>query len=114
MNDTWVMVDDERNYKVDVICRNVAQAEQYFANSEKLCPCTHLLMDHDLGFCQEKNGVGVLKFILEQCDRRPKFVYLITANPVGRDNMAMLLLDHAYVCINPTLYEYFGDPIEAR
>jgi hypothetical protein len=63
---------------------------------------THLYLDHDLGpKSKDKTGLDILKFMfryLWNCYRakRPRFIQLVTSNPVGKQNMANILKDNGY------------------
>lgn len=48
-----------------------------------------LLLDHDLG--DGPNGMSVITFLEENTQYIPEFIYLVTANPVGRKNMTQAM-----------------------
>jgi hypothetical protein len=55
-------------------------------------------MDHDLGDdLSSANGYSFLAWALEETHLpKPYVVVLVTANPVGRDNMERVLLNNGY------------------
>ena len=48
-----------------------------------------LLLDHDLG--EEKTGYDLVCWLEQNPDRIPRYVYLITSNPVGAKNIGVVL-----------------------
>lgn len=51
-----------------------------------------LYLDHDLGDPDpNKTGYGIMKFLEENRDRLPSEIVLVTANPVGRQNMMAVI-----------------------
>lgn len=62
-----------------------------------------ILLDHDLG--EEKSGYDVLKYIRDNNLPLPDVFHLVTANPVGRNNMKNLLVyDLKYKKINSNIF----------
>lgn len=93
--ETWVLVDDVRDISADVVLRTYEEAKEYFSNPEN--PCTHLLMDNDLGNTDfYKDGYSILKKIILEHNLRPFCVMLVTANPVASVKMADLLKSVGY------------------
>ncbi len=89
-----LLIDDERTYGADIIARNYAEGMAVL----RLGIVTHLYLDHDLGDVvddQEFTGYSVLQTALP-LGIVPDNVQLVTANPVGKKNMALLLGDYGY------------------
>jgi len=56
-----------------------------------------LLMDNDLGDLGEgREGYDILNFALTN-DNKPKCVYIVSSNPVGRKRMSLALEANGYV-----------------
>lgn len=92
----WLLVDDKRDLNCDCIARNYEVAIQLVHLNIWDCIC----LDHDLG--EEKTGYDVLSLIIDLLDKDelPERFQLVTSNPVGRDRMGKLLLNHGYKTIN--------------
>lgn len=88
----WLLIDDIRNLGCDVTVRTATAGKRallsYVGDIECLC------LDHDLGPDQE-SGYDIAKWAFEY-DVMPKWVQIVTSNPVGRQNIANLLMDHGY------------------
>lgn len=54
-----------------------------------------VLLDHDLGSATDKTGYDVMCFLEENSQYLPKEIFLVTANPVGRHNM-QVVIDRLY------------------
>jgi hypothetical protein len=90
MSELHLLIDDVRDYEVDIIARN--------ARAGKSClfmDVTHLYLDHDLGDVDEPTGYDVLVWAIES-EYLPPNVFLVTANPVGRSRMEAALLNAGY------------------
>lgn len=99
MIETHLLIDDFRDLKADVIARNYHHGIACLLTLR----VTHLYMDHDLG--EEKTGYDVLKFLFYHILKDfkidpPKFIQLVTSNPVGRENMKKLLISEGYTSKN--------------
>lgn len=91
MNEFHLLIDDFREFDVDHIAKNAREGQQALLSF----PVTHLYLDHDLGDVDEPTGHDVLEWgLLRGCI--PAHVMLVTANPVGRDNMARALENAGY------------------
>ncbi len=87
----WLLIDDMRNLNVDVIARNGVSGIRLLRNFKWTCLC----IDHDLGDASEMNGYEViLTAAHENCI--PNQVQIVSANPVGRQNIANVLIDNGY------------------
>lgn len=84
-------IDDVKtpDFYVDLICRNglLALSLLYYLK------VSDLYIDHDLG--EGINGAEILKelFIAKHKDDLPETIFIISNNPVGRDNMRNIILD---------------------
>lgn len=87
----WLLIDDIRDLKCDVIARTPASARKMLAVGGWECIC----FDHDLG-CEE-SGYDIMKEALSNnfLQDIPQ-IQLVTSNPVGRENMANLLLSNKF------------------
>lgn len=87
-----LLIDDFRTFEMDHIARTAQEGRKALL----AFPVTHLYMDHDLGYESDANGYETMNWMLERgvC---PLNVQFVTANPVGRDNMARALEAHGYV-----------------
>lgn len=94
-----VLIDDCRNLNVDKTYRSSSDVDFNVLKS-----CTHLYMDNDMGE-NSKEGHEILSEILSR-GILPKFVFLVTSNPVCRIRMEnMLVLDNGYTKINAASFE---------
>ncbi len=83
-----LLIDDMREIDADIVARTfdagiaALQAHKFDV----------LYLDHDLGEDDpNKTGYGVMKFLEENPDRLPGKIVLVTSNPVGRQNMQVVL-----------------------
>ena len=90
MTEFHLLIDDLRALEMDQIARTGEAGLRALRSS----PVTHLYMDHDLGD-DTTDGYRVLMQALEEgiC---PPNVFLVTSNPVGRQNMVAALENHGY------------------
>lgn len=86
----WLLIDDERNLNTEAIARTAEAGRKLLAVGGWECVC----FDHDLG--GPESGYDVLIWGLER-DYIPSQVQLVTANPVGRQNMRAVLEVAGYV-----------------
>ena len=91
MNEFHLLIDDFREFDVDHIAKTAREGLAALAEY----PVTHLYLDHDLGDVGEPTGYDVLCLGLHR-GQIPAHVMLVTANPVGRDNMARALENAGY------------------
>lgn len=54
-----------------------------------------LCLDHDLGHATAKTGYDVMCFLEENSHYLPKEIFIVSANPVGRKNM-QIVIDKLY------------------
>lgn len=87
-----LLIDDVRIIDCDHTARNARDG----IKALKSFPVTHLYLDHDLGDVDEPSGYDVLNMAIER-NCLPPNVFLITANPVGRDRMVAALKSAGYV-----------------
>lgn len=85
----WLLIDDKRDFHCEVIARTAKAGRKMLALGGWECLC----LDHDLG-CKE-SGYDICVWALE-CGFMPKRVQLVTANPVGRENIKKALLADGY------------------
>lgn len=87
-----LLIDDLRDLPSDRIARNFADGIYALQNDG---PWDELLLDHDLASWdadhRERTGYHIVLFLEANPEFRPRFVRLVTGNPVGRDNMARAL-----------------------
>jgi hypothetical protein len=89
-----ILVDDFRNMDVDKICRNY-QSGKLAIMQDKY---DVLYLDHDLG--EYHTGYDFIKWcIRNKCT--PKKVYIVSSNPVGRDNIGYALKSDGYIQKTP-------------
>jgi len=88
----WVIIDDVRELKCDVIIRNPRSAVRVVESLKGYIKC--LVMDHDLGD-DDINGYDIIG-MLDVKGLLPDHVQLCTANPVGRKNMEAVLKEAGF------------------
>ena len=93
----WAIIDDIRELNCDFIAKDaragIKMMTDHFDEIGTLC------MDHDLGDAEEMNGYEVLKFLMLK-GLVPDHVQMVTSNPVGRTNMANLLIAEGYETVD--------------
>lgn len=90
MKELHLLIDDLREIDADVVARTGEEGLEVLRTQ----PVTHLYMDHDLGlFCMD--GYQVIAQALKEgiC---PPNVFMVTSNPVGRQNMVAALEENGY------------------
>ena len=89
----WLLIDDIRDLNCEVIARTPDAGRKAISIGGWECIC----FDHDLGPDSVKTGYDVMKWAFDNdhMNNIPR-VQLVTSNPVGRDNMANLLLYNGY------------------
>jgi hypothetical protein len=93
MKEFHLLIDDLREPEgMDDIARTSTDACLALMQHEGVL--THLYLDHDLGE-PEATGYTILNWAIKR-NLLPPNVYLVTANPVGRDNMARALESEGY------------------
>lgn len=85
-----LLIDDIRDIGCVETARTPEAAREALSRGGWNC----VYLDHDLGEDCE-SGYDILKWALAE-GLMPGNVVLVTANPVGRENMANQLLDHGY------------------
>lgn len=84
-----LLIDDLRNIEATVVARTYAEGIQALRNDG---PFDILYLDHDLGSENPNDtGYGIMCFLEEFRDLLPKRIELVTANPVGRKNMQVVI-----------------------
>lgn len=86
----WLLIDDERNLNTEAVARTAEAGRKLLAAGGWECVC----FDHDLG--GQESGYDVLAWGLER-GHIPGRVQIVTANPVGRQNMRAALEAAGYV-----------------
>ena len=87
----WLLIDDMRDLNCDIIARNAKVGKEALINWAGRIEC--LCLDHDLG--EETSGYDIAKWAIDE-EIMPNRVQLVTSNPVGRDNIANLLINNGY------------------
>jgi len=88
--DFYLLIDDIRDqYDVEHTARTADEGMLAL----KTLPVTHLLIDHDLG--EGKSGYDVINWAIEN-DVLPPRVFIVSANPVGRNNIGRALESVGY------------------
>ena len=83
--DFYLLIDDVRDqFKVEKTARTYAEG----ILALKTLPITHLLIDHDLG--EKKDGYDAVCWAIEH-DCLPPHVFIVSANPVGRNRIGRAL-----------------------
>ena len=98
MNEFHLLIDDIRNLDdMDLIARTYNAGVSCLI----MLSVTHLYLDHDLG--EDQTGYDILKFMADHVlyckgfkNIMPSFIQLVTANPVGKENMKNLLISEGY------------------
>jgi len=85
----WLLIDDKRDLGCDVIARTPVAGKMLLALGGWECLC----IDHDLG--AEESGYDIIKWGLQN-GFIPKWVQIVSSNPVGRENIKNILIDHLY------------------
>lgn len=98
-----ILVDDLRDIEgMDLIARTFHSGKMacYYFNEH----IKHLFIDHDLGSMEpNETGYGLITALLESRSCPPR-VTIVSANPVGRDNIGRALEHHGYKKLSPTEY----------
>lgn len=89
-----LLIDDQRSFAVDKICRTYEEGIAALS-SEKW---DILYLDHDLGdsyedengIHRELSGYSIMCWLEEHPEHLPLEIEFVTANPVGRDRMALV------------------------
>jgi len=83
-----LLIDDLRN--LEMATKTVRTFEEGIdALQERIWEILYL--DHDLGQPEPKNGYQILCWLEEHFEHCPRAIVLVTANPVGRKKMEMVL-----------------------
>lgn len=93
-----ILIDDLRNLNMDIICRTSQAGFRTVVAFSGDIEC--LYMDHDLGEESQTDGYELLKKLYANDGiniSMPDKVQLVTSNPVGRQNMADLLISNGYI-----------------
>ncbi len=85
----WILIDDKRDFNCDIICRTgvigLLILEAMVGKIETLC------IDHDLGDADNINGLDVIRTAIKM-KLLPSHVQIVSANPVGVQNITVELL----------------------
>lgn len=88
-----LLIDDFRDLTADRVARTFDDG--IIALQE--CVWDYLLLDHDLGDEEvRKTGYGIVCWLEQNPQWRPKRIQLVTVNPVGRQNMVLALITMGY------------------
>jgi len=102
MTGKWLLIDDIRSLRnIDAIVRDPELAKRMLENFE----WEGIIFDHDFGE-NLVDGYKLLTYMLITLNKRPKYVQLITDNPVGRSKMENTLVDFGYRKANPREFVY--------
>lgn len=85
MRQRILLIDDIRNLEAHVIARTSQDGINVLERCGKF---DVLMLDHDLGNESEGSGYDVACWLEANPQYLPDTIELVTANPVGRDNMA--------------------------
>ncbi len=91
-----LLVDDIRDLHADIIARTYKGAE-IIADTIFLYDCK-ILLDHDLG--PGKTGYDFINYLIE-ISNMPAEVFIVSSNPVGRDNIGRALVTEGYIRKSP-------------
>lgn len=91
-----LLIDDMRNLEADYIARTF---EDGIMALDKMGPWDLLLLDHDLGQEDGKDGTGIVNWLEQNTNKMPKEVRIVSSNPVGRNRMQLVI---------NKIYESFG------
>lgn len=84
-----LLIDDTRDIDADVVARTFEDGIRALCSNS---PFDVLYLDHDLGDENPRNtGYGIMKFLEEHSEFLPKKIVLVTSNPVGRQNMLVVI-----------------------
>jgi response regulator of citrate/malate metabolism len=82
-----LLIDDIRNLKADRVARNYEEGIKALKEEK----WDLLLLDHDLGQEDGKDGTGIMNWLEENQEYLPGKIELVTSNPVGRDRMNTII-----------------------
>lgn len=96
MKEFHLLIDDIRSVGEDLVARTPEEGKRALLG----CPVTHLYIDHDLGLDahgnEYDNGYKVICWAIERgC--LPRYVQIVSSNPVGRKNIEAALRQEGYV-----------------
>lgn len=84
-----LLIDDLRNISADRVARTFDDGINALENEG---PWDVLYLDHDFGDPDpKKTGYGVICWLEENPSKLPAKIVLVTANPVGRQQMATVI-----------------------
>ena len=98
-----LLIDDIRDFNVDVIARN-GHAGRVMLSAT---PWDIVYFDHDLG--DDINGYELLTWALENDILNETKVKIVTGNPVGRQNMEAALENANFIEVHPSPYESYWE-----
>lgn len=97
----WIIIDDKRDLNCDIIARNAKAGKEVLRRFVGQIEC--LCLDHDMGE-RELTGYDVAKWAIDE-GFLPNKVQLVTSNPVGRENIANLLIANDYKRLDYSNFE---------
>lgn len=83
-----LLIDDIRNLPADRVARTFEDGIEALKNEG---PWELLLLDHDLGQEDGKDGTGIVNFLEQNTSCMPKEVRIVSSNPVGRNRMQLVI-----------------------
>lgn len=86
-----LLIDDLRNIEADRVARTFDDGIVALRDEG---PWDELFLDHDLGdfvIGTERTGEHIMKFLEENPQYLPGNIILVTANPVGRQRMEVII-----------------------
>ena len=100
----YLAIDDLRNFADRYI------TVRTFDEAKAILPTMvweEVIFDHDLGDSEPNHtGYDLLTWMLEQ-NIRPKTVFLVTSNPIGRERMGAALIHAGYYQRTPFVFSLF-------
>jgi hypothetical protein len=84
-----LLIDDIRDIEATKVARNF---EDGIKALKEEGPWDMLLLDHDLGQEDGKDGTGIMNFLDENRQYMPGSIYCVSSNPVGRERIKKIAL----------------------
>lgn len=82
-----LLIDDVRTLASAKIARTFAEGISALRDEQ----WDVLLLDHDLGEEDGKDGTGIMNWLEENTQYLPKQITLVTSNPVGKERMQKIV-----------------------
>jgi CheY-like chemotaxis protein len=83
-----LLIDDVRNLKADRVARTFEDGLQALEHEG---PWDLLLLDHDLGQEDGKDGTGIMNWLEQNTQFIPKEIKIVSSNPVGKARMELII-----------------------